>query len=212
MKTWLDQASLWNYVQTEALYWYDFLCILNSSIYDDIITMHMKGIHMSYDVVRCFGSGFASSFALPGYTSTRCIETHPGFQGHVNCLSRHYYGNTLHHEASEDPKHGTQKRSEIPCVWTSETWDLRISMVHVWSSTYELTWKHVIADDRNISNISPLASLLVISVKLALWHPMVLTPFQAAMHLSSVVPCRDMIPLFSIRAMETKLWFGTSTG
>ena len=112
---------------------------------------------------------------------------------------------------SKDP-HGTQKRSEIPCVWTSETWDLRISMVHVWSSTYELTWKHVIADDRNISNISPLASLLVISVKLALWHPMVLTPFQAAMHLSSVVPCRDMIPLFSIRAMETKLWFGTSTG
>lgn len=110
---------------------------------------------------------------------------------------------------SKDPKHGTQDRrfhaSELmrhenlhgPCTLVK----------HIWADM-----KTCDSDDRNISHTGPLASLFVIFVKLALWHPIILTLFQAAMHLSSVVPCRDMIPLFSIRAMETKLWFGTSTG
>ena len=54
--------------------------------------------HQGYLIEAMVDPGRVKKMPWNCYTSTRCIETHPGFQGHVNCLSRHYYGNTLHHE------------------------------------------------------------------------------------------------------------------
>lgn len=54
--------------------------------------------HQGYLIEAMVDVGHVKKMPWNCYTSTKCIETHPGLQGHVDCLSRHYYGNTLRHE------------------------------------------------------------------------------------------------------------------
>lgn len=54
--------------------------------------------HQGYLIEAMVDVGHVKKMPWNCYTSTKCIETHPGLQGHVGCLSRHYYGNTLRHE------------------------------------------------------------------------------------------------------------------
>ncbi|CAK9086307.1 RNA-binding protein rnp24, partial [Durusdinium trenchii] len=54
--------------------------------------------HQGFLIEAMVDPGHVKKMPWNCYTSTRCIETHPGLQGHVSCLSRHYYGNSLHSE------------------------------------------------------------------------------------------------------------------
>eukprot|EP00438_Fugacium_kawagutii_P033659 Skav204056 [mRNA] locus=scaffold3:392026:395953:- [translate_table: standard] len=54
--------------------------------------------HQGFLIEAMVDVGHVKKMPWNCYTSTKCIETHPGFQGHIGCLSRHYYGNTLRHE------------------------------------------------------------------------------------------------------------------
>mmetsp|Transcript_37709 Transcript_37709/g.46700 ORF Transcript_37709/g.46700 Transcript_37709/m.46700 type:complete len:207 (-) Transcript_37709:31-651(-) len=54
--------------------------------------------HQGYLIEAMVDVGHVRQMPWNCYTSIKCIETHPGLEGHVSCLSRHYYGNSLRHE------------------------------------------------------------------------------------------------------------------
>ncbi|CAK9060400.1 Copia protein, partial [Durusdinium trenchii] len=51
--------------------------------------------HQGYLIEAMVDPGHVKKMPWNCYTSTHCIDSHPGLQGHVSCLSRHYYGNEL---------------------------------------------------------------------------------------------------------------------
>mmetsp|Transcript_7553 Transcript_7553/g.17380 ORF Transcript_7553/g.17380 Transcript_7553/m.17380 type:complete len:212 (-) Transcript_7553:123-758(-) len=53
--------------------------------------------HQGYMIEAMVDVGRVKRMPWNCYTSIRCIQTHPSFQGHINCLSRHNYGHEVHH-------------------------------------------------------------------------------------------------------------------
>mmetsp|Transcript_45321 Transcript_45321/g.106043 ORF Transcript_45321/g.106043 Transcript_45321/m.106043 type:complete len:209 (-) Transcript_45321:103-729(-) len=54
--------------------------------------------HQGYMIEAMVDVGRVKSMPWNCYTSVRCIQTHPSFQGHINCLSHHNYGHHVHSE------------------------------------------------------------------------------------------------------------------
>ncbi|CAJ1330219.1 unnamed protein product [Effrenium voratum] len=54
--------------------------------------------HQGYIIEAMVDVGHVKKMPWNCYTSSSCIASHPSFEGHVGCLSHHYYGHQVHKE------------------------------------------------------------------------------------------------------------------